>query len=490
MAFNFENHSIKSKVLLPTIIILFTILITYSFVFSRLFIIVKNSAINESNALTLLNDQIYNIRFEGDGVSEVQLKKLTLLTNSYLNLVKDADNEEILSLAKTLNKHSDIYIKKYHLWIYQHNASQDNSLPQHLLLLERKLLNSIIATKKIVQEEAGKDIESLQQYEIISSIVLFFIILIYVAYGIRLVVLPLVKLKGEINEFNGHVAKDDKNEPKGDEIKLLANSFYEMRSEIISNQKLLEQALAKAEEANRIKTEFLANISHELRTPMLGILGFAELGITKIETADKTKLLKYFSRIHTSGSRLLLLLNNLLDLSKLEANQVTFNINKYDIKEVVSEVITELAPLINSRDIRVETMDDCQSLMTEFDNQIIHQVIYNLLSNAIKFSPDRGIISIYFIDDVVEYNKEKMPAIKVEISDQGIGIPEAELDSIFEKFSQSSRTKTGAGGTGLGLSICNDICRHHHGKLWAENLVVPEQGSKFSLLLPKIFING
>jgi signal transduction histidine kinase len=222
---------------------------------------------------------------------------------------------------------------------------------------------------------------------------------------------------------------------------------------------------------------------------MLGILGFAELGINKVDSADKTKLLKYFSRIHTSGSRLLLLLNNLLDLSKLDANQMAFTIEKHSIKEVLDQVTTELIPLINSRELQINVTSENETFIAEFDNQKIHQVIYNLLSNAVKFSPDKGVISIDFNDDTIKINEIEVPAIKISIADQGIGIPEEELTTIFNKFSQSTRTNTGAGGTGLGLSISKDICKYHHGKLWAENLLKPEQGAKLSLVLPKTFIS-
>jgi len=262
-----------------------------------------------------------------------------------------------------------------------------------------------------------------------------------------------------------------------------------MRTDIVNNQKLLERALEKAEQANIVKTEFLANISHELRTPMLGILGFAELGITKIDTADKAKLLKYYNRIHTSGSRLLLLLNNLLDLAKLEANQVVFDIQKNDLEVVFNEVIVELTPLIENKKLKLEITNKNSGLLAEFDNHRIHQVLYNLLSNAIKFSSNQGIIKILLVEAVINNNDIEVPAIKFMITDQGMGVPETELKSIFDKFSQSSRTNTGAGGTGLGLSISMDICRYHHGKLWAENLTKPEQGAQFVLIIPKTFIS-
>lgn len=483
-----KDYSIKTKVLLPTTIILFSILVIYTLIFSRLFITVKNDAFSDHNILTQINEQIYNIRIEGDNVSAEQLNKLNQLASKYLDIVIEIDGEEEMEeflAAQTIKNKSKTYIQAYHFWLSQHTTTQSHKLPKTLLTLERNLLNSISIAKEIVQVEAEEDLESLLQYEIISSIIISFLLLIYVVYGIKLVISPLDKLRNKINIFNGYSPTEAPIKVKGDEIKLLYDAFNNMRTDIVNNQKLLEQTLTKAEQANAAKTEFLANISHELRTPMLGILGFAELGITKIEDVDRTKLLKYFSRIHTSGSRLLLLLNNLLDLSKLEANQVTFDIKKCCLKEVFEQVTIELLPLINNKGLQIERISDQPEFTAEFDNQRIHQVIYNLLSNAIKFSPEKGIISISFIDDVITNNDIEVPAIKLTIEDQGIGIPEAELGIIFDKFSQSSRTNTGAGGTGLGLSISKDICNYHHGKLWAENLSQPEQGAKFTLVLPK-----
>ena len=103
-------------------------------------------------------------------------------------------------------------------------------------------------------------------------------------------------------------------------------------------------------------------------------------------------------------------------------------------------------------------------------------------------TPINSIITISFTDDIIEFNSDCVAAIRITMSDQGVGIPEEELSSIFDKFYQSTRTKTGAGGTGLGLSICIDICQYHHGKLWAENIVGPEQGAKFTLLIPKVYL--
>lgn len=491
MTFRFNNYSIKTKVLIPTSIILLAFFVTYTIVFSRLYMSVKSDAFNDHNVLSQLNEQIYNIRLEGDNVSKTQLTALSELASNFLSLALSTDNKEEIeeiSSAQLINKNTLSYIQAYEVWLPKHSTSEHHTIPRELLTLEKALIASINTAKKIVQEQANEDLDSLLKYEIISSIIIYLIILAYVGYGSNLLTLPLIRLRGKINKFNNYPQDSKDNNPSRDEITLLKDSFYIMRADIINKQALLEKALAEAKLANTVKTEFLANISHELRTPMLGILGFAELGISKVDDVDKSKLLKYFSRIHSSGSRLLLLLNNLLDLSKLDANQMDFNIQENNLKEVVNFTHNELTPLINSKHLEVSIQALCQNFIAEFDKEKVHQVIYNLLANAIKFSPNNSVITITFEDDTILINNHKLPAIKFTIADQGIGIPDAELQSIFEKFSQSSRTKTGAGGTGLGLSICNDICQYHKGKLWASNLPPPKHGAIFTLVLPRISV--
>ena len=493
MLSNYRNYSIKTKILVPTSIILFGILLTYTFVFSKLYVAIKSTAFNNQKVLTQLNKQINNIRFEGDNISDTQLNTLNQLADNYLSLILSTSNQnelEELTIAQSIKDNSESYTQAYHLWLSKHFESQHHSQPIEIVNLEKALLSSISSAMEVVQKDTTEDLESILQYEIIGSIIIYFLILSYVAYGGNLITLPLVKLKGKINRFNEYTLPQNTAEHKGDEIKQLKDSFYIMRADIIQKQQLLEKALTEAKLANKAKDEFLANISHELRTPMLGILGFAELGVSKVDDVDRSKLLKYFSRIHTSGSRLLLLLNNLLDLSKLEANQVEFNIQKNNIKEVLNNALSELIPLINSKSLDIKITDDSQQLIAEFDKQKVHQVVYNLLSNAIKFSPDNSTISIVFQNETIQSGPLSLPAIKLTIADQGIGIPENELISIFEKFSQSSRTKTGAGGTGLGLSICYDICLYHQGKLWAENNPSPEKGARLTFVLPKTFISN
>lgn len=220
-------------------------------------------------------------------------------------------------------------------------------------------------------------------------------------------------------------------------------------------QAALENALL-----SQSKSFFLANMSHELRTPMHGILSFARFGQQKIQTATKEKLKSYFDEIHDSGTRLLTLLNDLLDLSKLESGTVNYSINILDLVATCEIVISELQAFAEEKKLKVEIISGEKPVMASFDQEKIIQVLRNLLSNAIKFSSENSLIQTKI--------QKQDNSVRVTVINHGIGIPKNELESIFDKFIQSSKTKTGAGGTGLGLAISREIIRQHDGRIWAE----------------------
>jgi PAS domain S-box-containing protein len=233
-------------------------------------------------------------------------------------------------------------------------------------------------------------------------------------------------------------------------------------------------AKGQAEAANQAKSEFLANMSHELRTPLHSILSFASFGIKKYAVSKPEKLLDYFNRIKQSGKTLLGLVNDLLDLAKLESGKMTFAFEPTNLVMLIKSVVNELEPLLLERSLSIRYE------APKFDGEVmldavkIKQVLRNLLDNAIRFSPGGGIININI------FRSDR--SVKVSVRDGGPGIPQNELKAVFDKFVQSSKTKTGAGGTGLGLAICNEIIMEHKGRIWAENK--PEGGVTLSFEIP------
>lgn len=250
----------------------------------------------------------------------------------------------------------------------------------------------------------------------------------------------------------------------------------------------LRRAKEAAERASEAKSEFLANMSHELRTPMHSVLSFAALGEERARKEAQEKLAHYFQRIHQSGDRLLALLNNLLDLSKLEAGMMQLDRQDCDINAVVREAVLESEVWARSRDIAITMTETVADARMHVDPVRIGQVVRNLLSNAIKFSPNGGKVAVALRADAMARGRRTsdpldLPAVRIEVVDTGIGIPESELDSIFDKFVQSSKTKTGAGGTGLGLAISREIIEAHRGTIRACNN--PDVGASFIVTLPR-----
>ncbi len=246
----------------------------------------------------------------------------------------------------------------------------------------------------------------------------------------------------------------------------------------------LQRSKEEAEAASRAKSIFLANISHELRTPMHAVLSFSQFGMRKIDSAEKDKLLGYFEKINDSGKNLLTLLDDLLDLSKLHAGKMTYDMQEADIMGVVDSVVSELQQMAAAKAIHVDVVEPDLETRLIIDEFRIAQVVRNVLANAIKFSREKGVIMISFGSGTIEIGSRTIDSLEVSVADEGIGIPPEELEQIFEPFTQSARTETGAGGTGLGLPICREILKAHHGWIRARNRA--ERGAVVTFALPLV----
>jgi len=228
-----------------------------------------------------------------------------------------------------------------------------------------------------------------------------------------------------------------------------------------------------AEEASRAKSEFIANISHELRTPLQSIIGFSELGLMR--GREQPKLAAMFTDIHGAGQRMLGLVNDLLDVAKIESTVGTMNLERCDLRGLVRSVARELAPQLAARQLQLELQLPDYPLRAKVDPMRFEQVMRNVLANAAKFSPSAGRI-------VISGEQTELGELHLAVADDGPGIPPAELERIFEAFVQSSQTKDGSGGTGLGLAICQKVLEAHGGRIHAANGAAG--GAVFHIHLP------
>jgi signal transduction histidine kinase len=218
----------------------------------------------------------------------------------------------------------------------------------------------------------------------------------------------------------------------------------------------LSEANVGLGESNRLKSEFLANVSHELRTPLNSIIGFADLleEIAKADPAADPKRLRYINNIQRSGRSLLDMINELLDMAKIEAGRMEVTIAPASVSDLAEGLQAIMRPVAQQRRIELEQRVPAELPRVETDAGKLQQILYNFMSNAIKFSPEDGVVIV----GAEQVTRDGHAAVRISVTDHGPGIPADMQDTVFEKFRQVDATHTRrAGGTGLGLAICREL---------------------------------
>jgi len=255
------------------------------------------------------------------------------------------------------------------------------------------------------------------------------------------------------------------------QLKILKENITERTKTL----ELIKEQNKKILEADKIKNEFLANMSHELRTPLNAIIGFSEALNLKIFGELNEKQSEYIGDINSSGVHLLGMINDLLDLSKIESGKMQMSKEIFNVKSAIKEALNIVSPLLiqKKQNIKFECKDESFEICA--DRRKFHQILYNLISNAIKFTPENGTIEIKATKDG--------KFLKVSVKDNGIGIPPAFHEKIFAKFQQvDSSYSSKQGSTGLGLTITKELVSLHGGKIILESKL--NKGSTFIFTIP------
>ena len=308
--------------------------------------------------------------------------------------------------------------------------------------------------------------------------VLMLVSLLFAMMLERVISGPLLDLSAaahDISERHDYAVRVQKR--SSDEIGLLSDAFNEMLAELERRQRERDEA----DRRTREKSRFLANMSHELRTPLNAIIGFSEILRERLNTRMSDRERLFLENITTSGQHLLGLVNDILDLSKVEAGLMELKVEPFPVEPSVAGVCALMKGVSSRRQVEIEI--DCQPTLPplEGDAVKVKQVLYNLISNAVKFSPPNSVVTVRAHTVSAAESMVGEPSMRFEVIDRGIGIDPAEHERIFEEFRQVESPTT-TEGTGLGLALVRKLVRLHRGEIRVDSAL--GRGSTFTVDIP------
>jgi len=257
-----------------------------------------------------------------------------------------------------------------------------------------------------------------------------------------------------------------------EQLRIIQAAFTE---ELSAKNRELEARNDEVERADRLKSEFLSGMSHELRTPLHTIIGFTELLREELEGPMNAKQHRFVEHIHRDSQHLLALINDVLDLSKIEAGRLELKHEQFALLDALEDTFSSIRPRAEAKAIRLEISAAPEAIDLYADRLRNKQILYNLLSNAVKFTPNEGRVSV----DIVVRDS----FAEISVTDTGIGIAAAEHESVFDKFYQVGQRQAGGhDGTGLGLAITRRLVDEHGGSIRLES--EPGLGARFTFTIP------
>ena len=274
-----------------------------------------------------------------------------------------------------------------------------------------------------------------------------------------------------------------------DELGELAAAINHMTEELAEHEERIRRqaaARAKAEEANRAKSQFLANMSHELRTPLNAIIGFSQILAKGTYGSLNAMQAEFVDKILTGGRHLLHLIGQVLDVAKIEAGRMQLELTAFDVALTVQDVVAVVEGLARQKVIRLTTEVEPDLAPVTADQPKLTQILYNLLSNAIKFTPEGGRVGVGIQRDGSPSGAgDGAPWLRITVTDTGVGIRPQDQARIFETFEQVDSAYTRRqGGTGLGLALTRRLVELHGGRIRVDSDGVEGRGSVFTVLLP------
>ncbi|MBN1974587.1 MAG: HAMP domain-containing protein [Sedimentisphaerales bacterium] len=447
---------------------------------------------NAGRAVDPNNPQIHWIRFAKENILEQeQVKKLSI--NQYetvKNLLEEENKNDVIIIQKIDGVPYCSYVRLLRATdncMNCHNEQEpDNAFSQN------ELIGAMIS-RHPVTEIANTNLLNWVWLTTAGLIAGTGAIIAFYWITQRVILSPIRQLRAMANnvaEGNLDIRSQIKT---GDEYEKLAGAFNHMLDGLQEAQEKLRNANIQLDgkiaelsqrnielfKANKLKSEFLANISHEFRTPLNSILGFAQVLREKPQTLAKEKAQRYADNIITGGNRLLNMINDLLELAKTKAGKIELHIEKASVLQLIESAVSSFSLETMKKEIQVEIHADENIPPLVSDAGKVQQIIYNFLSNSVKFTPNQGKIEIR------AFLKEDDKTLHIEVTDNGCGIAEQDKERIFEKFvtADSSLTREST-GTGLGLAISSELAALLAGNIGVESRI--GEGSTFWLEIPII----